>query len=165
MRRGTSARGFTLIELMVVTAIIGILSTIAIPSFKQMNMRAKAAERGAIVRSIRNSLNGLRVREGAFGAVALTGDWNPRLPVSTSKRPFRQADPGWEKLDLAIDGDCYYSYRFTALEGTPTFFSITVRGDIDGNAAEYFVDHRFELNNGGFVPVTTIDPMYEATIF
>lgn len=41
----TNKRGFTLIELMIVTAIMGILLAIAIPKFQELNWRAKNRER------------------------------------------------------------------------------------------------------------------------
>ena len=43
--RGTNQKGFTLIELMIVIAIIGILSAIAIPNF--LNYRAKGQDAAA----------------------------------------------------------------------------------------------------------------------
>ena len=78
-------RGFTLIELMIVLAIVGIIAVVAAPLFNDYTIRARVAEAGVLVAPIQTALELQVATTGSFPVVgtatgqytapATEGDW------------------------------------------------------------------------------------------
>jgi len=58
IRRHQNKKGFTLIELMIVIAIIGILAAIAIPQFTKYRARAQGSQALSDLRNVKTDLEG-----------------------------------------------------------------------------------------------------------
>lgn len=58
--------GFTLIELMVVVAIVGILASMAIPAYQTYTIRAQVAEGLNLVGPIKEAVSRYRINRGTF---------------------------------------------------------------------------------------------------
>src|SRR5262245_44379290 len=76
--------GFTLIELMIVVAIIGILAALAIPNYQRFQMRSKTSEARLNLASIATAENAYFGEFSTYVAAAAT----PGTPEGTDRRAW-----------------------------------------------------------------------------
>jgi prepilin-type N-terminal cleavage/methylation domain-containing protein len=149
--RPTGQAGFTLIELMVVTAIIGILASLAIPGYTQLTLRSRTSERGLVMSSIKRGIIGLYLRDGK---VAMVSGVNPAVAPGTAKAPFNSTlDAAWAKLSEVVqfEGAMYYQYDFAAVEpavNTKATLDVTADGDLDGDKVHSVKTVHYERRDG-----------------
>jgi type IV pilus assembly protein PilA len=69
-------KGFTLIELMIVVAIIGILAAIALPAYQDYTIRAKVSEGVIAASSAKATISEAFQSDGYAGIVGAVSGWN-----------------------------------------------------------------------------------------
>ncbi|MDB5940899.1 MAG: methylation [Ramlibacter sp.] len=77
-------QGFTLIELMIVVAIIGILAAVALPAYQDYTKRAKMSEVVLAASACRTSITESYQTNNA-GSLPAAGKWGCESSISTSK--------------------------------------------------------------------------------
>jgi type IV pilus assembly protein PilA len=80
-----SQKGFTLIELMIVVAIIGILAAIALPAYQDYTIRAKVSEGIIAASSAKASVSEAFQTDSLSGVTAAADAWNAEVANTKSK--------------------------------------------------------------------------------
>ena len=113
--------GFTLIELMIVVSIIGILATLAVPSYQSSVVKAKEAVLRQDLSTLRDVLDQHKADQGKYppSLLALVDAGYLR---GIPKDPFTGATTTWQEiLDPVEKGviDVFSGAEFVGTDGTP----------------------------------------------
>lgn len=133
-------RGVTLVELVIVVAIVGILATIAIPAWREMQARSKHAEAYEVLEGVRRAVAS---HDDSIGALGENADYCPDNIPNTTPRAQWADNPncsGFAALPLDVNAALYGSYRLVATTGDCYLAEAIFDTDGDGILATFSVD-------------------------
>jgi type IV pilus assembly protein PilA len=155
MTKKNKNAGFTLIELMIVVAIIGILAAVAIPAFLEYMKKSRATEAGEQLNAIGKKQKTIYGESTAFtqgAAGVLPANATPLAPgvaccggmgggngaagpknvgKCTGDATAWVADAVWREMEFAINEETSYQYGYTGTASNA--YTATATGDTDCN--------------------------------
>jgi general secretion pathway protein G len=114
---GTGERGFTLLELMCIVTIVGILVTLAVPSYQQSVVKAREAVLVRDLFTVRDLLDQHRADKGKYpdslNDLAKVG-YLRAIPMD----PFTRSTSTWQEIAEETEGGVFDIHSGSDLVGT-----------------------------------------------
>lgn len=156
-RTSPVARGFSLVELMVTVAIIGILASIALPQFRNYQIASYRAAAKAILMDVASRQEQYLVQKRGYFYTCMNGTTPETCPASPTNLPTGNCTASsttmFSTLGLTIESDVLQAYNFaicapsttatnTALASMPTFqvTAIPKAGSIQANESWLYMN-------------------------
>ncbi|MCS6306353.1 MAG: prepilin-type N-terminal cleavage/methylation domain-containing protein [Nitrospira sp.] len=114
---GWNAKGFTLIELMIVVSIVGILATIAVPSYQSSVIKARETVLRQDLFTLRELLDHHRADKGKYPPSLddlVTAGYLRAIP----KDPFTNSPNSWQQIMEPTEGGIFDVYSGSDIIGT-----------------------------------------------
>ena len=151
-RKTRNEKGFTLIELMIVIAIIGILAAIAIPNFLSYQLRAKRAEAPTNLKAIKVGQESYRGEYDIY--LALTA--SPAAAPGAGIKVLWVDNGNFGNIGFAPSGDVYGAYSATVTAPPVPTWAGTALTNVDGDAA----NATFIVSDAADVSMTSAKNVY-----
>jgi len=153
-------QGFTITELMIAVVIIGVLATLAIPTFTGYIYKARVTEASNFLSEIKQRQESYRNEFGQYCAVN-GDDWGTYNPST-----IPGIDPvgwvtttEWQQLGAAPDGPIRFQYATVAgapgvnapsgtnLNTNDHWFAARAQGDLDEDGTDFFLEIYSQSNH------------------